>query len=88
MLNHVALAVLQLLAAKPDDQSARALLARAAQGPTGVELVEHLERHVPLLAGNAVEAVLAIAAEAGDARARAVIRRTLERARRALPERA
>ena len=36
----------------------------------------------------AVEAVLVIAAEAGDARARAVIRRTLERARRALPERA
>ena len=67
----------------------RELVAVAVLGARGWErqLVSHVLGARRLGASPAaVEAVLAIAATAGDARARAVVRRTRERARRALPE--
>lgn len=67
----------------------RELVAVAVLGAGGWErqLVSHVlgARRVGA-SPPAVEAVLAIASRAGDARARAVVRRTRERARRALPE--
>lgn len=69
----------------------RELIAVAVLGARGWErqLVSHVlgARRMGANSGM-VEGVLAIAAAAGDARARAVIRRTRERARRALPEQA